>query len=646
MIKKSTKFKILSAIFFLVVLVLLAWFLLTKENIDIIVSVFKHDMTNDQIQERLSDLGIRGYITVSILSLLQVVLTFLPAEPAQVLAGLTFGFFPGLAACVLGVMMGNTLIFMLYKLLGDRLNAYFDKELHLNLNKLSNSKVIVLTILILYILPVIPYGMICFFAATMRMKYPKYIAVTTIGSLPSVIIGVLLGHAALATSWIVSVSIFGVLVIGLIIFFIKKKAVIDWINRIIDEAKEKNSDRFNVKKYKSSKLNLPYVISKIIFFGKVKIKYTSKVENIEKPCVVLCNHGSFIDFAYAGTILKKHSPNFVVARLYFYKRLYRNFLRGYGCFPKSMFCSDLESAKNCLQVIRRGGVLAMMPEARLSTVGRFEDIQSGTYSFLKAAGVTVYSIKMNGDYLAKPKWGDKMRRGSYVEAELDLLFTKDELKELTPEQIGKRVESRLYYDEYKWLDAHPEVEYRSRTLAKGLENILTLCPKCGKKYTIATHGMDVYCEECGMRATLDRRYSFINGEPFSNIADWYDHQTEAYRRNMAEDKDFALVSKVELKHSSKDGKTTLYSAGRGVCTLNREGLTYVGTRDGEEITKHFSQQSIYRLLFGAGEDFEIYEGKEIYYFIPENKKSCVDWYIVSGLLKEPELSGALSAMEV
>jgi hypothetical protein len=54
-----------------------------------------------------------------------------------------------------------------------------------------------------------------------------------------------------------------------------------------------------------------------------------------------------------------------------------------------------------------------------------------------------------------------------------------------------------------------------------------------------------------------------------------------------------------------------------------------------EITKHFPLNDIYRLLFGAGEDFEIYEGKEIYYFIPEEKRSCVDWYIVSGLLKEP-----------
>ena len=61
---------------------------------------------------------------------------------------------------------------------------------------------------------------------------------------------------------------------------------------------------------------------------------------------------------------------------------------------------------------------------------------------------------------------------------------------------------------------------------------------------------------------------------------------------------------------------------------------YKGTQDGKGIEKFFPLDSIYRILFGAGEDFEIYEGKELYYFVPEEKRSCVAWYIVSELLKE------------
>ena len=89
-----------------------------------------------------------------------------------------------------------------------------------------------------------------------------------------------------------------------------------------------------------------------------------------------------------------------------------------------------------------------------------------------------------------------------------------------------------------------------------------------------------------------------------------------------------------MKHASKDGKTQLVSAGRGVCTLSRDGLTYVGTEYGEQVEHSFPLATIYRILFGAGVDFEIYVGKEIYFFVPEEKRSCVDWYIASIILTD------------
>ena len=45
-------------------------------------------------------------------------------------------------------------------------------------------------------------------------------------------------------------------------------------------------------------------------------------------------------------------------------------------------------------------------------------------------------------------------------------------------------------------------------------------------------------------------------------------------------------------------------------------------------------KKLYRILFGAGEDFEVYEGKQIWYFVPEEKRSCVDYYAASTVLKK------------
>ena len=638
LIKQKTKFKILATLLFLSLLLLLTVFLFSGKNYDLVRSMFLEEHTNEELIEKLDDFGIKGYVTVTVLAMLQVVFAFLPAEPVQVLAGLAFGFPIGLLCCLVGVILGNTIIFCLFKTYGNSIKEYFVRKISVDMDKVASSNRVTLIILILYFLPAIPYGMICFMAASLGMKYRRYIATTVTGAFPSICIGIAFGYMAGATSWIVSVVVFSVILVLLCILMIKRNAIFAKINAFLDTPRY--SSKTTVKRYSYFILHIAYVISRIVFFLRgVKVSYTKKISgDVDAPSVVLCNHGAFADFAYAGTLIRKRTPNFVVARLYFYKEWLGRLLRMYGCFPKSMFATDLESAKNCLRVLRYGGVLAMMPEARLSTIGKFEDIQPSTYAFIKKCNVPVYTIKINGDYLASPKWGNGLRRGALVEAELDILFTPEDLKELSLEEIEERTESRLYYDEFEWLKSHPDVSYRSKTLAEGLENILSLCPSCKRRHTIKTKGREVSCEFCGKLATMNDRYGFDDGAPFESFALWYEWQSEELFNEIKRNPDFTLTSNVEYRLSSKDAKTMTRHAGEGVCTLSREGLTYQGSRDGEVITEHFSSEEIYRILFGAGENFELYRGTEIHYFVPEEKRSAVDWYIASKALFSPVTS--------
>ena len=402
-----------------------------------------------------------------------------------------------------------------------------------------------------------------------------------------------------------------------------------------------------MKREKKKKVNINTAVQKenglllMILYGAVRVYYFLRGIRIcgvnklgkqpDKPAIVLCNHGSFIDFVYAQTLLIKSRPHFVAARLYFYHKQLGWLLRKLGCFPKSMFALDTESTKNCLRVLKDGGILAMMPEARLSTVGQFEDIQHSTFSFLKKAKVPVYTVKLQGDYFSDPKWGNGPRRGAVVEAELDILFTAEQLAELSPEQIRAAVEKRLYYDEFQWLATRPHIRYRSKRLAEGLENLLTLCPVCGEKYTVFTKGTQILCKNCGHLTALDHRYGFEAGFRFENFAQWYNWQKAQMRQKILEEEDFALRSEVELRLPG-DGKRLTRSSGRGECVLDRNGLRYTGTKDGEQVDVCFPLRQIYRLLFGAGENFETYNGTQIWYFVPQVKQSAVDWYVASMLL--------------
>ena len=629
--KKIRKIKIFAGIGLLIVLAGLLVFLFAGKNFDVLKEIFNTGATKEEIRLAIGKLGWRAYFVVFIISAFQVVLTFVPAEPLHVIAGVSFGLWKGGLVCLAGIMFGNTIIYILYKIFGSKLTDFFASNIELDLRSAKNSTKIAFIVILLYCLPAIPYGLICFFAATMGMKYPKYIFITGIGSIPSLILDVGLGHITMATSWIVSISVFVVIIILLIVMFRYKKQIFNKVNQYIHKSQEK--EKYRVGQYNAVVYHLATTFAYGYLKTKVKMKKKKNVKKLDKPCIVLCNHGSFYDFLFAGKLIKNTQPHFIVARMYFHHKKLAWIASRTGAFPKSMFTTDIENSKNCLKVILGKGVLAMMPEARLSTVGKFEGIQETTYKFIQKMNVPVYTIKSSGAYLAKPKWGDKIRRGALIETELNLLLDDGQAKNMTCQEIKDKVENALRYDEWQWLEEHPEVKYKHKTLAEGVENVLCICPKCLKRYCLTTKGKTITCQCCGLNVEMDNRYG-LSGVEFKNIAEWYEWQTQQFRKEIETKNDFCLKAKVELRHLSKDGKSCTRYGGKGTCILTKEGLKYSGTDDGLIVEKMFEMKNIYRILFGAGEDFEIYDGNEIYYFVPENKRSCVAWYIVSGLLKE------------
>ncbi|MBR2319639.1 MAG: VTT domain-containing protein [Clostridia bacterium] len=631
-LRPSFKHKLYIALGVMVFLTLLMMFAFSGGNFALLKSLFVKELSEEQLRDQLMNFGWRGYITAAVLSTMQVICAFLPAEPAQVLSGFTFGFPIGLLCCMTGVLLGNTIIYLMHRVCGNRLRRFFIKKLNLHLDKIASSSVCTVIIFILYFLPAIPYGMICFFAATTGMKFRRYILVTGLGSLPSVCIGVGLGHVTVASDPLVALCLFGVLILLLIVMFLMRDKLFSKVNDYAD--KHKSISKTKVRKVNGFLMVVLYAGVRIyLWLHGVRLKATNKIGKMEQPSIVLCNHGSFIDFIYASALVRKQKPHFIVARLYFYHTYLGWLLRSVGAFPKSMFTADIENVKNCLTVLRNGEVLAMMPEARLSTVGRFEDIQENTYSFIKKSAVPVYTVKINGDYLADPKWGKGLRRGALVEAELDTLFTAEEVAQLSLNELKERVEARLTYDELAWLEERPTVHYRSKRMAEGLENILTTCPLCGKQHTITTQKDALYCEHCGYLTSINDRYAFTDDFRFRNFADWYDWQKAERKNEILRDENYTLSSAVELRLPS-DGKGLTRHSGKGVCTLNRNGLTYIGTKDGKKVELTFSLNRIYRLLFGAGENFEIYDGTEIHYFVPTEKRSAVDWYMTSMILHD------------
>ena len=98
-----------------------------------------------------------------------------------------------------------------------------------------------------------------------------------------------------------------------------------------------------------------------------------------------------------------------------------------------------------------------------------------------------------------------------------MLLTKQEVENLEIDDLKTKIETALDYNEWDWLDAHPEIKFNHKTIAEGLENILCICPKCGKKHSLKTSGNQITCENCDLAVSLDDRYG-LSGVDFKNIA--------------------------------------------------------------------------------------------------------------------------------
>lgn len=613
--------KILIFIALVAVVVGLLAFMLSGENFEIIKGILDGRIDRDEF----NGFGYRGVIVIMTLTVFQVMLPFMPAEPVQVISGMSYGPLYGFLISLGGVIIGNSVIYVLYKIYGDRLGKYFQKKLDIDFEKARQSKRVAAFIFVLYFLPAIPYGLICFFTATLKTKYPRYMALTTFGAIPSILIGIMLGRITMVASWITSVAVFVAIVVLVIIMYAKRKKIFAYVNKRIAMDREYSSK--TVVRKGSNFFVRRAICTMMFWYGRrVKVRINKCVKDLQKPSLVLVTHASFVDFFYTAMAVKKDKPHVIANRMYFYKKNLGKFMKDAGCIPKSMFTPDLETVKNCFRVIGYDEVLVMMPEARLSTAGQFEGIQDVTYKFIQRLNLPVYVLNINGNYFKLPKWGKKLRKGGYVECNLTELFKAGEAKDMPIEELTAKVNEAMYYDEYEWLSRHPEIKYKGK-LAEGLHNVLYKCPECSGE-DMSSKGNTLKCNCCGREYTLDRRYR-IDGE-FTTIKEWCDYEKRCLSQLES------LSAPVILYHSSKSGKEMLEEVGCGQCVLDINGLKYQGTDSGEQIEKVFPLKQIYRILFGAGEDFEIYDGDEIWYFVPEDGRECVKWYLFSQILKERE----------
>jgi 1-acyl-sn-glycerol-3-phosphate acyltransferase len=343
---------------------------------------------------------------------------------------------------------------------------------------------------------------------------------------------------------------------------------------------------------------------------------------VKPPFIMVGNHTSFYDFVYAVRAFFPVRINFVVARKYFHFKGLGWVMKTARAIPKSLYQNDTGTIVKMFDVLKQGGVVGIYPEGQISINGISIENSGAIAKFVKKAGVPVVSILTGGSYFCNPPWAFSARKGR-VESRIDLVLTKEQVAALSVDEILEKIKESIFHDSYAWQKAAGYV-YRGEDLARGLENILYLCPECGRTYTFVAQGDAVICKGCGLKARYgeDGHLRWDGKSRFGHVGDWQLWQIERETEKIAADRAFSVSEPVSLAMLKTEGKGT-ETVGSGVFTADRDNYTYTGTQYGKDVTLTFPTASIRYLPFDSGRSFHLYHNDLMYEFIPENPVFCM-----------------------
>lgn len=325
-----------------------------------------------------------------------------------------------------------------------------------------------------------------------------------------------------------------------------------------------------------------------ILNGKIHTTFRFKADPRKdpEPFVLISNHASRVDYQFTGPVCYPNRLNYVVGYNEFFRFPNCLLLKLAQVIPKKNFTPDLHCMRQMRSVIKGGGHLCIMPEGMSSITGMAQPVMIGSGKFLKMLGVTVYYTKVSGGYLTYTKHCLDERAGR-VEVTVDRMFTPEELKTHSAQEIEDTMNRLLAHDDYIW-NKQAQVAFDGKgQMAKNLDTLLYLCPKCGALHQMECRGNEMRCTACGNTVALDEKYNLRPVRQGSEcpelVSDWVLLERKKAEEDV-KDPDFTYTGHVRVgklpKYKPLRGDETSVICGEGELRLDRSGLHFSGTVEG------------------------------------------------------------------
>lgn len=160
----------------------------------------------------IDKLGIWGPVALLGIQILKIFLVIIPAEPLEILAGMCYGTFGGFIFVLASAVITSTIIMLLVRKFGRKfIYKLFEKE---KIDKIEKSKMfknpkrLEWIMVLLFIIPGTPKDIIVYLAALLPINPYRFIAISAIARIPSIISSTLAGANLAIGNWHISILIY------------------------------------------------------------------------------------------------------------------------------------------------------------------------------------------------------------------------------------------------------------------------------------------------------------------------------------------------------------------------------------------------------------------------------------------------------
>ena len=185
----------------------------------------KNPEDREAFGEFIRSFGVIGVCIMFGVQVLQVILAIIPGEPIEILAGLLYGTWGGLALCLVGIFVASAAIFFTVRLLGRGfIEKMINSEKYSKLKFLTEPTKRDTFMFILYVIPGTPKDMLTYFAPCTGINPLRFLVICTVSRIPSVISSTYVGASITDGNLLLSVLVFvGTAILGIVGIYINNK---------------------------------------------------------------------------------------------------------------------------------------------------------------------------------------------------------------------------------------------------------------------------------------------------------------------------------------------------------------------------------------------------------------------------------------